>query len=164
MKKQSFGKDAFFFLLKFFAIYAVFQLLILNAPLHGLESWIASLQAHALSLESAGNQVLFQGHTFEIVPNCTGLMGVSVLASIVFSLRKPAFGKKALLFAFGAAALFPLNLARVWFVLWAAIEFGPGLAETIHIATWFFSAGLIIGLWYFLTKKVAGVRDFGSLF
>ncbi len=162
-EKNEFSRKALFFLLKFFAIYAVLQLLILNAPIESLKEWIAFIEAQGLGLESVGNRVLFQGHGFEIVANCTGLMGISVLAAIVFALRKPDLKRKAVLFAFGAMVLFPLNLVRVYFVIWAALSFGIQFSEAIHVLTWFLSAGLILGLWYYLTKKVASVKDFSSL-
>jgi len=131
-KQESFERKAIIFLVKFFLIYAVLQTLILAMPLTFLQESIASSQASLLGLESSGSQIFFNSHVFEIVANCTGLMSISVLAAIVFSLRKPALKKKATLFALGTIILFPLNFARVYLVLAAALYLNPGMAEALE--------------------------------
>ena len=163
MAEKNFGRKAAFFLVKFFVIYSVLQTAILLAPLDPLKGGIASLEAGALGLESEGNKIYFKGGIAEIVANCTGLMSISVLAAIVFSLKKPAFKKKTGLFAVGAALLFPLNLLRVYFVLLAAIAFELETFETIHTATWFAMSAAILLLWYYLTKKVTKAKEFGHM-
>lgn len=163
MQDKEFEKKAIVFLAKFFAIYAVLQFLILAAPIQGLQQSIAWLEGNAFGLETEGSLILFNGHSFEIVANCTGLVGISVLAAIVFALRKPEFKKKAMLFGLGALILFPLNLLRVYLVLLAATSFNPDAAEALHVATWFTTSAAILLLWYYLTKKVALVKEFGSL-
>lgn len=162
-KSDEFGKKALVFLVKFFVVYAVLQLLIVSLPLGFLENGIALLEANALGLQAQGNAIFFGSYEFQIVPNCTGLVGISVLASIIFALRRPELKKKVLLLAFGAAVLFPLNLLRLYLVLLAAISFGPEMAGGLHIASWFAVSAAIILLWYWLTKRLAGARDFASL-
>ncbi len=159
---NSFKKKAIVFLLKFFALYAVMQFLILVAPLGFLQEFIAATEATMLGLEAKGSTILFNDHRFEIVANCTGLMSISVLAAIVFSLKKPELKKKIGLLAAGAAILFPLNLLRVYFVLLAATT-NPNIAESLHMLTWFAMSAAILILWYCLTKRVAKVKRFGKL-
>jgi len=158
-----FEKKALVFLVKFFAIYSVLQYLIIAMPLAWLKQWIAGFEAGMLGLEAVGNAILLQGHRFEIVANCTGLMGISVLAAIIFSLRRPGLKAKAVVFAFGALILFPLNLFRVYLVLLAATVWGAGVAETLHVFTWFTTSALILGLWYYITKKAAGKKEFSKM-
>ena len=74
MEAGEFRKGAIRFLIKFFVIYAVLQALILLAPLEGMEAWIASLEAGMLQLRVQGSTIYFNGHAFEIVANCTGLL------------------------------------------------------------------------------------------
>lgn len=162
-KAKLFREKALVFLVKFFAIYALLQLLIVSLPLGFLENGIALLEANALGLQAEGNIIFFDSHAFQIVPNCTGLAGISVLASIIFALRRPELKKKILLFAFGALALFPLNLLRLYLVLLAAVLFGPEMAEGLHIASWFAVSAAIILLWYWLTKRLAKAKDFSGL-
>ena len=158
-----FEKKAVLFLVKFFAIYAVLQFLILALPLEFFETGIAGIEAAATGGKAYGNMIELHGHSFQIVPNCTGLVGISVLASIIFALRRPKIKKKIALLAVGAAILFPLNLLRVYFVLSASILFSPGIAEALHIATWFLVAGAILAIWYYLTKRIAKVKNFPEL-
>jgi len=162
-EEMGFGRKAVFFLLKFFVIYGVLQALILAMPLGPLQDGIASLEAGFLNLESEGNRIFFKENVFSIVANCTGLVSVSVLASIVFSLRKPGIGKKLGLFGAGAAVLFPLNIARIYFVVLAATFFGAGIAESLHVLTWFLVSAAILALWYFLTQRIAKVERFEHL-
>ncbi len=162
-KAKQFREKALVFLVKFFVVYAALQILIVLLPLGFLENGIALLEANALGLQAEGNTIFLDSNAFQIVPNCTGLAGISVLASIIFALRRPELKKKVLLLAFGALALFPLNLLRLYIVLLAAISFGPEMAEGLHVASWFAVSAAIILLWYWLTKKVARAKDFSSL-
>ena len=162
-KAKRFWEKALVFLVKFFVIYALLQFLIVSLPLGFLENGIALLEANALGLQAEGNAIFFDSHAFQIVPNCTGLVGISVLASIIFALRRPELKKKILLLAFGTLALFPLNLLRLYLVLLAAISFGPEMAEGLHTAAWFAVSAAIILLWYWLTKRAAKVKEFASL-
>ncbi len=163
-----FKKKAILFLIKFFVIYAVLQFLILALPLEFVENGIAGIEAAAIGARAEGNIIELEGneavgHSFQIVPNCTGLVGISVLAAIIFALRKPELKKKLALLCIGALILFPLNLLRVYFVLWVSIEFNPGIGETLHMTTWFIAAGAILVIWYYLTKRIAKVKNFAEL-
>jgi len=162
-RKAGFRKKAAIFLIKFFAIYAIAQAAILVAPLNLLEEWIALIEASALGLQAQGNNILFNAHSFEIVANCTGLMSASVLAAIALSLRKPGIKKKIALVCAGSVLLFLINLGRLYLVLLAAIAFNPDAAGTLHEATWFAMAALIIAIWYYLTKRIAGAKAFAEM-
>ncbi|MCX6798520.1 MAG: exosortase/archaeosortase family protein [Candidatus Diapherotrites archaeon] len=161
--KKNFGKKAALFLAKFFVIYGALQALLLAAPLGPLLQWIAATEAGALGLQSSGNEIIFSGFSLLIGQNCSGLMSGSVLAAIVFSLRRPGLRKKIALALGGAAALFIVNLARLYFVLLWAMDFGAGSAEAAHTATWFLMAGAIFAIWYCLTKKIAGTESFAEM-
>ena len=155
---SEFKKKAILFLIKFFVIYAVLQFLILALPIGFIENGIAEIEASAIGGKAEGNVIEFDNatatHSFQIVPNCTGLVGISVLAAIIFALRKPKLNKKIALLAIGAAILFPLNLLRVYFVLWISIVYSPEIGEILHITTWFIAAGAILVIWYYFTKKL----------
>jgi len=162
-KEDGFAGKAAVFLTKFFAIYAVLQLLILFAPLGPLKEFIASVEAGLLGAEAYGSLVILGGHRFEIVANCTGLMGISVLAAIIFSLRQPETRKKLALVGAGTLVLFPLNIVRVYFVLLAATAFGAEIAEALHVVSWFGVSAAILLLWYYLTKRVSGKDSFAKM-
>ena len=153
----------FLFLAKFFIIFALLQALILHANLSFVEQSLALLEAKILGLESFGNKVFVNGEIFSIDANCTGLLSAAIVAAIVFSLSKPGFEKKILIFLCCAVLLFLLNIPRLFLALWAAKEFGATAAETVHVVTWFSTAALILLFWYFLTKKIANVKDFSRL-
>ena len=158
-----FKKKAILFLIKFFVIYAVLQFLILVLPIGFIENGIAEIEANAIGEGAEGNLIELEGHSFQIVPNCTGLVGISVLAAIIFALRKPKLKKKLALLCIGALILFPLNLLRIYFVLWVSIIYNPEIGETLHMTTWFIAAGAILVIWYYLTKRIAKVKNFAEL-
>ena len=163
MPIENFKHKATLFLIKFFLIYAILQTIILMAPLEPLQNSIAEFEAGLLGLEAEGNTIPVNSNRFEIVANCTGLMSISVLAAIIFSLRKPELKKKIMLFAAGAIILFPLNLLRVYLVIVTATTINPELAEILHTITWFTTSAIILAMWYYLTKRIAKVKDFPTL-
>ena len=151
------------FLVKFFIIFGALQGIIVIAPLGALNEWIAGFEAGALAIENEGDRLVGGDAYYVITNSCTGLVSGSILAAIVFGLKKPDLRKKAVVFAAGATALFLVNLARVYFVVFGGIAYGFEFSELLHITSWFAMSGLIIALWYYLTKRWAGVRDFSEL-
>lgn len=151
------------FLAKFFLIYFILQALIQFSPLQPLEEFIAGIEANALALQSSGNVLATPNGAFVINASCTGLVSISVLAAIVFSLKRPALKTKLLLFISGAVALFLLNLARVYAVLLIAIGNSIEAAEFAHVASWFSTALLILIIWVLGVKKIARIKNFAEL-
>ena len=150
------------FLAKFFAIFLLLQALVLIAPLEPIETAIAGFEAGVLGLQNTGNLIVTGNGNFEIAASCTGLVSAAVLAAVVFSLRKPGMRKKLAVFGAGTLLLLGFNLVRVYFVLWSA-RFGIGTAELLHIASWYATSAVVIGAWFYLTKKIAGVKNFYEL-
>ena len=151
------------FLVKFFGIFLILYVLVLLAPIGILENWIAGFEAGILGLETAGNAVFINGDVFVITESCTGLVSGIILFAIIFSLGKPNLRRKILLFISGLAILMLVNLARIYLVLSAGIEFGAEYAGILHTATWFLTAAVILGVWYYLTKKTVKVKKFSEL-
>ena len=158
------SKKEKYFLIKFFSIFGVLEVIIHAAPIGFLQEFIASTQAEFFGLVNNGTQIFVTGGLFEIVPSCTGLVSASVLAAIIFSLKKPEIKEKITIFAAGLISLLVLNYFRVLLVVWSGKEFGLGLAELIHIISWFSTAALIIALWYYFTKKTTGEKSFSGFF
>jgi exosortase/archaeosortase family protein len=157
LKKQA------LFLVKFFAIFFVLQAIILFLSLNFLEQSLASFEAGLLGLQVNGNTVFVNGNSFSVDANCTGLLSVAILAAIVFSLRKPKLEKKFLVFFVSGALLLLLNVPRLFFVLWAAKEYGVSVAEAVHELSWFSTGIFILFFWFFATRKIAKIKDFSQL-
>tara|TARA_Y100000310_G_scaffold280829_1_gene300833 strand:+ start:3596 stop:4006 length:411 start_codon:yes stop_codon:yes gene_type:complete len=133
------------------------------APLSPLQNAIAGFEAGLLGLARDGNVIGIAGGLFVVSASCTGLVSASVLAAIIFSLKKPVLKKKLVIFATGAIALFLLNLVRVYIVLLVAINFGSAAADLAHTISWFSTAALILAAWYLGMKKLIGIKDFSEL-
>jgi|GEM_PF-1123790 len=151
------------FLLKFFIIYGVLQLIIYYAPLGFITEAIASFEASLLGLKSEGNIIRSGPIVFAINNSCSGFVSISVLAAIVFSFKKPGLKQKFLVFLCCAMLLFLVNLLRVYIVLFAGVHINYNLAEPMHIASWFLMSGAIILLWYEGTKRLAKVKNMGEM-
>ncbi len=151
------------FLMKFFLIYFLLQAAIQLSPLQPLQEFIAGIEAAMLGLENVGNTINTINGLFVINASCTGLVSASVLAAVIFALKKPDLKMKAALFIAGAIALFLLNLARVYLVLLVAVNIGAEAAEIAHTVSWFSTAAFILVLWYIGVKRVAGIKNFGEL-
>ena len=151
------------FLIKFFVIFAVLQAIIWIAPLGALNEWIAGFEAGLLGLKHEGSELFSFDAKYIISNSCTGLVSGSILAAIVFSLKKPEFKKKIAIFGIGAALLLVINLGRVYLVILSGIKYGFDAADILHTISWFVMSGLIIGVWFLLTKKWAKIKDFSEL-
>ncbi|MBI4043297.1 MAG: exosortase/archaeosortase family protein [Candidatus Diapherotrites archaeon] len=151
------------FMLRFFALYAVLQALLVVAPLSVLQNALAGFVGSVLSIPHAGPYLFLNGAVFEITNSCTGLVSGIILASVVFAFRKPDLKTKARLFLAGFFVLFPLNVVRVLGIVWVARETNPLWAEGLHIATWFLVSVLVLGLWYYLSTRFAGVKRLDEL-
>jgi len=132
-------------------------------PLGVLQQAIAGFEAGLLGLESNGSMIYTTAGIFVISNNCTGLVSASVLAAVIFALKKPEIKKKAAMFLAGAIALLLLNFVRVYIVLMTAMQWGAQAADLAHTVSWFSTAGLVLVLWYAAVKKVAGIKDISGL-
>lgn len=150
------------FLVKFFAVFAAVEFLIFYLDFSFIEDFIASSQADFFGLESLENLVFVRDGAFEITSSCTGLVSGSVLAAIIFSLRRPQLREKAAIFLAGFTLLLALNYLRVMAVIWVGIGYGVEAAEVAHVASWLTTSAFIIALWYAFTKKITGVNDFSG--
>ena len=153
-------KKEWIFIGKFVVIFSVLEFIIFNIDMSLLQFFIAQTQANFFNLQFRNNLIFVKDGAFAIVPSCTGVVSGSILAGIVFSLKKPGLKRKTGIFLAGLTALIILNYFRIMLVIWTGKEFGLGVAEWVHIVTWLFTAVFVIGAWFVVTKKITGVKDF----
>ncbi len=156
-------KKTVLFLVKFGLIFSVLHFLVWSLPLTFLENWIALLQANLFHLPLNENMIFLSEQRILINPSCTGLISISILAAIIFSLSRPEIKQKIKIFLAAAAIMFVLNLIRIYFVLWIGINFGENLIGIVHEISWMTTALFIIALWYYFTKKITKVKEFNEL-
>jgi len=162
VQKQDFfsEKKLLFFVAKFFVIFAVLNILIELADLSFLTNFIASVSASFLNAQYLHN-IVFVKNFFIITNSCTGFVSASILASIIFALKKPKLKKKIILFLLGTAVLLIVNIPRIIFVLYMSkIGFN---AELIHEMTWFLMSAVVLAIWYYGTKRIEGIKEFNEL-
>ncbi|MFH0954997.1 MAG: exosortase/archaeosortase family protein [Candidatus Micrarchaeota archaeon] len=155
-KKQ---KILLLFLAKFFLVYFLLQFLIVIADFSRLNDSLASFEAGLLNLPFAQNQILVPSGVFQIDNQCTGLASAAILAAVIFAVKKPDLKTKLKLWIACGFVLFVLNLLRLYVVLWMGKHYGIATADIVHTASWISTAVLILAVWYFLTKKIAKVRN-----
>ncbi|MCX6800993.1 MAG: archaeosortase/exosortase family protein [Candidatus Diapherotrites archaeon] len=164
-KAQKSEKESFkiaVFLAKFFLLFAFFSYAIEKINLSALNTYIAGITAAIAALPFSGNEIIIpNGEKFIITNLCTGLLSGSILFSIIFSLKRPAMKKKIITFLAGLAVLLLANIPRISIVLVAAKSGFD--AELVHTTSWFLMSGLVVLLWYYGTKKIAGIKNFNEL-
>ncbi|MBI2598103.1 MAG: exosortase/archaeosortase family protein [Candidatus Diapherotrites archaeon] len=148
------------FLIKFFAIFALFHYFLLVVNLSFFEDAIAGFQARLLGLGFEKNSVFAKDGAFLITSSCTGLVSTIILGAIIFSLKKPSRKEKIWIFFGGTALLLIVNQFRLYFVLLIGKIFGVQAAELAHIASWFATTAAIIFAWYYFTKKMTKTKNF----
>lgn len=157
------NKKTVLFLIKFTLIFSVLHFLVWAVPTTLIQQWIALIQANAFNLPVNGNLMLIESQKILINPSCTGLISISIIAAIIFSLNKPEIKQKIQIFLAASAAMFVLNLLRIYFVLWVGINYGIRLISLVHEISWMTTAVFIVILWYFFTKKITKVKEFNEL-
>jgi exosortase/archaeosortase family protein len=156
------------FLLKFFVIFTILSTIINLLDLTMLNSWLAYISATTSTNLLVGpglfvldNVIFLNGNKFIVTNSCTGLVSASILASVIFSLKKPEIKKKIVLLLVGTIILLFFNIPRLMLVLLSA---KAGFdAELIHIFTWYIMSGLILLIWYYGTKRFTNIDDFSEL-
>ncbi|MBU2477190.1 archaeosortase/exosortase family protein [Candidatus Micrarchaeota archaeon] len=156
-------KKTLMFLVKFGVIFSVLHFLVWTVPTEFLQKWIAGIQAGFFGLTIQNNLLFIEAQKILINPSCTGLISISILAAIIFSLRKPEIKQKIQIFIGASIVMFLLNLLRIYFVLWIGLEFGIQWIDLVHEISWMTTAVFIIGLWYYFTKKITKVKEFNEL-
>jgi exosortase/archaeosortase family protein len=161
-----------FFLSKFFIIFFVLSNLINFLDLTFFLNIITKISASYLSLQFIENQIFVSNSVFVVTNSCTGLVSASILAAVIFALKKPKMYQKLKLFIFGTLLLLVINVPRIIFILFVAkttttttIITTPTLIipDLIHTLTWFLMSFIVIVIWYFGTKSVAKIKEFGEL-
>ena len=151
------------FIVKFLAIFIVGELLIPFLPLGGIQEGIAGFEAPLLGLRAVHNTIPIQETVFVVNEHCTGVVSSLILLAIIFALRKPELKIKIGLWVAGSIVLFLANLVRVYLVLLAGVMWGGEIAELLHTISWFGVSVLILIVWYYATKKIAGIKQFDEL-
>jgi len=161
LKLSSHQKKLFLFLVKFFGIFAISNILLGLVNLFAFTSLLANVCGNFLGLGVSGSTVFVGVSQFVITNSCTGLVSASILGSIIFSLKKPKFEIKLVLFLWGSIALLLFNIPRLLLVLFAAKSGFD--AELVHEFTWFLMSAIVLALWFFGTKRITNISEFREL-
>ncbi|MFH1664433.1 MAG: archaeosortase/exosortase family protein [archaeon] len=163
MKEKIIENKTLMFLVKFTVIFSVLHFLVWTIPTEFLQNLIAGFEAGFFGLPVKENLILIGEQKILINPSCTGLVSSSIIAAIVFSLRKPEIKEKIKIFLLAGIVMFFLNLLRIYFVLWFGLSFGTEFIGLMHEISWMTTAAFIIVLWYYFTKKITKVKEFNEL-
>ena len=150
-----------FFLGKFFLIFIILTTIVDILDLSLFTNWLASISAIPLGLLVVGSVVFVGDQQFFVSNACTGLVSASILAAVIFSLKKPILEEKIVIFFTGLIILLIANIPRLMLVLWTAIIGAD--ANFVHVLTWFLMSALILLIWYFGTKRFSGIQNFSEL-
>ena len=131
-----------------FLQYAVRDNVVFIAKLIGVN---ADVDGFDLKLNTVNGPV-----TINIAADCTGWK--SVVAYLALVLAVPKVSNKKRLFAFvGIPILYAVNVARIVFLVWVAVNMGFGYFRIFHEYLWKLGLSLAVLLvWYAWLTKIAG--------
>jgi exosortase/archaeosortase family protein len=156
LKNKFFDKKLLIFLSKFFMIFFVLEIILLNLKIDFYNSFLAFVTSAYLGFLNEGNKIFLYGAVFVVDNSCTGFVSIIMLASLIFSIKGNLF-KKTKFFIFGALVLLLINIFRIMLVLLGAnIGFNSNL---IHTLTWFIMSGIVLGLWYYFITKILLIKN-----
>ena len=147
------------FLARFFIIFFALFAILLFAPPVPLNSAIAGIEASLM--HSSGVPVAVDGTVLslgassaEIVNECSGLVMVILLASLLYSSDIPENRRRLALLAFTPFLLL-FNIARLYATLYAYFA-AHQLFEAVHVILWFVDSAVVLACWYYAFRGRAG--------
>lgn len=139
------------FFLSFFASYALLHLLDYFKVFEPLKLFVAAAQAAlfrsiGVSAVLQGAMLSHGGLAFAIVLECTGLVLVALLFSLLFASRVPAKKLLRALLLF-SPFLLAFNVLRVFATLYSGVAFGIGVMDSVHVFLWLVDSLLVLWIW-----------------
>lgn len=146
------------FLILFLPLYALIELTTIYFSNNFLTQLIATIQTTLLktigiTVTQSNNLLRAAGTTFEIIPDCTGLMLIAMLASLLYATRSVTNETKIKTLTLGAAALLVFNLLRLTLTIYIFVNFGQTAFELIHLALWIIDSLLVLTIWLLAINK-----------
>ena len=146
------------FLILFTPLYALIELTTIYYSNNTLTQLITQLQHFLLQYigitTTTTNNLLFLNQTtFEIIPDCTGLMLIAMLASLLYATRSVKIEHKIKTLLFGGAALLIFNQIRLLTTLILFFLHGQNTFELVHFALWIIDSLLVLGIWLLAINK-----------
>jgi exosortase/archaeosortase family protein len=160
-KKFKRDKPIFVFLAKFFAIFAVLEILINIVNLSVLTNLITLIVANFFDLPFTHDTIFVNCTEFMVTNSCTGLVSLAILIAITLPLKGMNLKKRLGIIIAGAVLLLSVNIPRIGLVIYAAM-LGYD-AEFVHELTWFFMSAVILLVWYYGIKFIEKKKEFSEL-
>jgi exosortase/archaeosortase family protein len=144
------------FLAKFAASFAALYAIVLWLPLGAWLEFVAAVEAKLVTTASvpatsAATTIACASQQFEIVAECSGLVMVSLLASLLYATGARNAGKTLL---WAAPALIAFNLLRLFGTLYLACTLGAFALEPTHFAFWIVDALAVLAIWAYSQKII----------
>jgi exosortase/archaeosortase family protein len=138
-------------LIKFFLLFGVFYLIILNLDLSFLNNFLTLITANLTQNNFYLNEIYLNDTIFVITNSCTGLTTIAMFFGLIFAFKNPELIEKIKNFLIGTTIVFLINIFRIIFILvMAKLGFN---AIQVHDLTWIIMSLTSILIWYKLNKK-----------
>lgn len=146
------------FLIVFLPLYAIIELTTIYFSNNILTQTIASIQSALLNsigifANNSGNIIRTVGATFEVIPDCSGLMLIAMLAGLLYATRSVTNKHKLNILLLGGAVLLIFNLLRLTLTIYTFVNFGQNTFELTHFALWIIDSLLVITIWLLAINK-----------
>ncbi len=150
------------FLMRFFFIFIGVELLLYAFPPLPYQEWLASSLGTAFHLPFHFIWVSLTNGQFEITPSCTGLTSASLFLGLIWgfhSIPRKKIGVSIL----GIFFILVLNYFRLFIVVGAGRTHGLGVAEILHVLSWFILSGIAFGMWLHILRRETGEKDWRKI-
>lgn len=155
------------FLRKFFLIFALLFALLFFVDLPPLNSAIAYIEAALLRSSGVpvsldGTVLQYSGFAAKIVNECSGLVMVALLASLLYATDIPEHRRRRALIIFTPFLLL-FNLLRLFITLYVFFAVNS-LFEITHVFLWFVDSAVVLSCWYYVFRGREGFDRTCTLF
>ncbi len=146
------------FLILFLPLYALIELTTIYLSNNFLTQTITQIQNTILNLIQinstySNNTLHAAGATFEIIPDCTGLMLIAMLAALLYATRSVTNEHKIKTLLWATPLLLIFNLLRLTTTIYIFANFGQTTFETAHLLLWIIDSLLVIAIWLLAINK-----------
>jgi len=139
------------FIISFFVIYSVLLLIFLKLSINQqlISNYLLLFERNIIYLV---NPVLLSTQAFVLVPECSGIVSISVYLALIFALISIKRFTNWLIIIKNILIIWLANLLRILIILLVG-ETNLSLAKVLHVILWFILGLLVFWLVYINEKK-----------
>lgn len=138
------------FIIRFFIVFGLVELLAYLFPPLAYQAWLAQLLGEWHRIPVQGIFLSVNGIQFEISAFCTGLSTWGLFLGLLYGFSIPSNKQKIVYALLGWIIIFFLNIIRLFLIVYVGKTIDANAVELLHTLTWFAMSAAVMGGWYLL--------------